>query len=227
MALVNWCKKCAAEVPPGESCPYCGAKLAKTGERLSFGGERLPVRDWFSWNAALRVVVPVLGTVLLLTVVVEALTEGARGVQTVFVEGLFGVLLAAFALILLALLLLLCLQGRECVHYVLDAHGATSDVYLREPSPLRLYARMIPPQSVAALDDSGRHVDGLTFIHGTRLLWTDVKRVRFWKEARVILLYRPRYWQVMAIACAPGEYETAEAYVRKRLARNKKVLPKA
>ena len=30
MPLANYCRKCKAEVPVGESCPYCGAKLTKT-----------------------------------------------------------------------------------------------------------------------------------------------------------------------------------------------------
>ena len=58
MPLANYCRKCKAEVPVGESCPYCGAKLTKTGERLSFGVSRAPWRDWFSWNRLLRVGLP-------------------------------------------------------------------------------------------------------------------------------------------------------------------------
>ena len=37
MPLVNYCRKCRTETPLGESCPYCGGRLPKTGEQLSFG----------------------------------------------------------------------------------------------------------------------------------------------------------------------------------------------
>ena len=227
MAWVNWCKKCKAEVPQGESCPYCGAKLTKTGERLSLGSERVPVRDWFAWNAILRVIVPVLGLVLLLTVVLEAILEGAAGVQAVFVQGFFGTLLAALGIILLVVLALLLLQGRESVHDVLDAHGVHQYVYLRQPSAVQLYARLLTPTAVAAIDAGEQAIDGLTLIRATHLTWADVKRVRFWLETNTILFYRPKYWQAMAVRCSPDEYEAAEMLARKKLARNRKALPKS
>ena len=58
MPLVNYCRKCRTETPLGESCPYCGGRLPKTGEQLSFGIIRNPVTDWFSWNDVLRVALP-------------------------------------------------------------------------------------------------------------------------------------------------------------------------
>ena len=48
MPLVNYCRKCKAEVPLGESCSYCGGKLAATGEMISFGVVRAPVKEWFA-----------------------------------------------------------------------------------------------------------------------------------------------------------------------------------
>ena len=58
MPHTNFCKKCNAETPVADACPRCGAKLTRAGERLSITVTRAPVRDWFSWNAMLRVVVP-------------------------------------------------------------------------------------------------------------------------------------------------------------------------
>ena len=63
MSIMNYCRKCKREVPPGEACPFCAGKLSKTNERLSFWMGRIPVRDWFAWNQALRVALPVLGIV--------------------------------------------------------------------------------------------------------------------------------------------------------------------
>ena len=67
MPLVNYCRKCRAETPLGESCPYCGGKLAQTGEQISFGLVRRPEREWFSWNNVLRIALPVLALVFVMS----------------------------------------------------------------------------------------------------------------------------------------------------------------
>ena len=73
MPLVNYCKKCKAETPLGESCPYCGGKLAQTGEQISFGVMCRPEKEWFAWNNLLRIVLPV----WLLVFVIVVAAEGA------------------------------------------------------------------------------------------------------------------------------------------------------
>ena len=80
MPLVNYCRKCRTETPLGESCPYCGGKLAKTGEQLSFGIIRTPVTDWFSWNDVLRVMLPAWLVALVAVLAAEASATGAAGV---------------------------------------------------------------------------------------------------------------------------------------------------
>ena len=147
-------------------------------------------------------------------------------VKAVFVQGFFGTLLTALGIILLAVLLLLLLQGRESVHYVLDARGVHQYVYLRQPTAMRLYARFLTPAAVAAIDAGEQAIEGMTFVRANHLAWADVKRVRFWPETKTILFYRPKYWQAMAVVCASQEYEAAETLTRKKLARNRKALPK-
>jgi len=78
MPLVNYCRKCKAETPLGESCPYCGGKLAQTGEQISFGLMRRPEREWFAWNGVLRIALPVL---LLVFVIVVAAETAAAGTE--------------------------------------------------------------------------------------------------------------------------------------------------
>ena len=58
MALTAYCKKCAREVEPGAVCPYCGTKLGKTAAHAAWCLERTPVKDWMSWNAVMRVLLP-------------------------------------------------------------------------------------------------------------------------------------------------------------------------
>lgn len=226
MPWMNYCKKCKAEVPPGEICPRCGSRLTRSGERYCFGGERLPVTDWFSWNAMLRVGVPGIGLALLATVILEAFTEGAYGVQAVFVQGFFWTLMGTLGMLLLATLCLLMAQGRETVRYVLDAQGAHAFTYLRKPKPWRLYARFTAPQAAKALqaDAPDRSAEGLSAVRRADLLWKDTKRVAFWPETHTILFYRPRWWQVLSIRGDEREYAEAVEIVRKRLARNPKAL---
>ena len=123
MPLVNYCKKCRAETPLGESCPHCGGKLAQTNEQVSFGVVRMPVRDWFAWNNVLRVGLPALLLVLVTAVAAEGVAGGAAGVIALFSQGFFWTLMAVLAVMLLLVLLLLVVQGPERVHYILDRQG--------------------------------------------------------------------------------------------------------
>ena len=66
MALTAYCKKCNREVAPGDICPRCGTKLAKSATHEAWVLERQPFRDWMSWNAILRLLLPAGLAVLLL-----------------------------------------------------------------------------------------------------------------------------------------------------------------
>ncbi len=224
MPLVNYCKKCKAEVPDAGLCPRCGAKLTKAGQRLSFSVERMPVRDWFAWNAILRVAVPVLALVLLFTVIAEALTEGAAGVEAVFVQGFFWTLLAALGAVVLLTLLILLLQGGETVRYALDAKGAHAFTYLRSPKPFRLHARLLGRQTGDALqaDAPDARSEGLTLVKRSDLAWADARRAQFWPETHTVLLYHPKWWQAMRLGCGESEYAQVEAYVRGKVGRGGK-----
>ena len=104
MPLVNYCRKCRTETPLGESCPYCGGRLPKTGEQLSFGIIRTPVTDWFSWNDVLRVALPAWLVALGAVLAAEASATGAAGVAALFQQGILWVRLGVLAGMLLALL---------------------------------------------------------------------------------------------------------------------------
>ena len=128
MPLVNYCRKCKAEVSNGSVCPRCGSKLTKAGERLSCHYKRTPVTDWFSWNAMLRVAVPVMALVMLTALLAEACAEGETGVINVLTQGFFMTILLFFGVLLLLMLFLLLLQGHEDVRYALDATGSVQAI---------------------------------------------------------------------------------------------------
>ena len=222
MLIHNYCKKCKAEVPAGEACSRCGTKLTKTGERLSWTRTRVPVRDWFSWNAMLRVVVPVIVIILTATILIESIANGTAGIQAIFVQGFFWVLMSVLGLLILATFVLLLLQGSEVVRYVLDAKAAHAYTCLREPKPLQTYTRLLTMQTLEELrrTETEPQTHGLTCIRQSEVAWANVKHVTCWPETHTILLYRPRWWQVICIRCSVDQYAEVEEYVKKRLARN-------
>ncbi|MEG2316575.1 MAG: hypothetical protein RSC91_10165 [Clostridia bacterium] len=228
MPIVNYCRKCKAEVPAGESCAYCGGKLSQTNEQLSFGVVRRPVEDWFAWNQVLRVGVPALGLTLAVSVAAELAASGAEGVIKLFSQGFFGILMAALGVMLLFTLVLLLLQGTEHVHFLLDKQGVHALTYLAQPSELRLYARFLTPMAVDALRADERALPNLTLVKHLCVPWAEVRRVRLWRGGLAMLVYRPAYWQALAVRCPLREWDAAEAYARKKLKRFKKVafIPK-
>ena len=225
MPLRNYCKKCAMEVPPGESCAHCGAKLTKTGERLSFERQCIPARDWFSWNQILRVSVPVVALVLLTTILLEGVAEGSQGIRNVFLQGFFWTMTGALGLFLAVTFALLSLQGSEKVRYVLDAKGAHVYTCLHQPGRIRLYARLTTPAAVESLqaDRTENASDGWTTVRRVDLPWSAVRRVRLWAETGTLLLYHPVWWQAVCIRCSDQDYEDALAYLQKKLGKKKSV----
>ncbi len=228
MPITNYCKRCKAEMPAGELCPRCGAKLTRAGERLTFEVMRTPATDWFCWNAMLRVVVPVIGLVLLATVAIEAATEGARGVAAVFVQGFFGTILLALGTLLLLTFALLALQGPERVRYQLDAKGAHAAIYVRAGRPLALYARMTTPETAQALQaEAPEHLpEGWLYLRSTHVAWPALRRVGVWPETRTLLLYAPSFWLALAIRCDVATFAEAEVYIRRRVPKKKKAARK-
>lgn len=230
MPLVNYCRKCRTETPLGESCPYCGGRLPKTGEQLSFGIIRTPVTDWFSWNDVLRVALPAWLVALAAVLAAEASATGAAGVTALLRQGFLWVMLGLLAGMLAALLALMLLRGPERVHFVLDRQGVHARVYVPEGcGALRLYARFTTPEIVERLaaGDDRPPLEGLTLVKRVTLPWESIRRVRVWREGATLLFFHPRYWQVLAMRCPLADLPPAEEYVRRKLKRFKrvKVLP--
>ena len=222
--LVNYCKKCRAETPIGESCPYCGGKLSQTGEMISFGMVRKVSKEWFAWNNLLRILLPVWLLMLVIVIVSEMAVSGAEGAAALLEQGL----LRTMALLLLAALgvigLLLRLQGVESVHVVLDKQGVHVRTYIHQHNTIGLYARFATPLTVERLmeTDDRPELEGLMLVRRITLPWNDVRRVKIWREGSTILFFRPAFWQVAAIRCPYAELPEAEAYLRKKLKRVKK-----
>ena len=225
MPLANYCRKCRAETPAGESCPYCGGKLTKAGERLSFGVSRAPWRDWFCWNRLLRVGLPVWALSFLLIALAEFCSGGTPALAGLFQRG-FGLTMLWLLGGMLALFwaLLFC-QGQEKVHYLLDKDGVSAYTYVSEEvNDLALYARFLTPAQTEAMQEDEHALPGLRLVRRVILPWERMKRVKIWREGQTLLFFDPAYWQVLAVTCPVQELAEAEAWVRAKTKRFKTVL---
>lgn len=228
MPLANYCRKCRAETPAGESCPYCGAKLTKAGERLSFGVSRAPWREWFCWNRLLRVGLPVWAISFGLIALAELCSGGTGALTELFRRGFGQTMLWLLGGMLLTFWALLFCQGREKVHYILDKDGVSAYTYVSEEvNDLALYARFLTPLQAEALQEDEHALPGLRLVRRVILPWERMKRVKLWREGQTLLFFAPAYWQVLAVTCPVQEFSEAEAWVRAKMKRFKtvRVLP--
>ena len=88
MAITSYCKKCRQDVPRGDSCPYCGAKLTKSSARVVWCLEHSPVKDWMCWNAVLRIMAPAMVVLLGMILLLEGLAGGWSAVEALVNRGL-------------------------------------------------------------------------------------------------------------------------------------------
>lgn len=224
MPLMSYCKKCKMEVPPQSLCPHCGGKLTKSAQRLSWMYERRPVTDWFAWNGVLRIAIPVFLLVFVATVLAEAAADGAAGVILIFTQGFFWQMMQLLGVLLLATLLVLWLQGKEALYYVIDSKGVSRYTYLYHPSRLQLYAHLISGQQMEALQSKLPQPtpEGAVCVQFYALNWQDAERAKYWPETHTLLLYKPFWWQAICLHCTETEYTEAETMIRTKLTRKKR-----
>ena len=222
MPITAYCKKCARDVPPGDLCPHCGGKLAKSALRVAWCADHTPVRDWMSWNAVMRLVLPVLLAVLALILLLEGLAGGLEGIAALLRGGLLFSLLGLLALTAAGLLLAFILQGDDLQDCVVDGRGVHIQQYLPEPTALKLMLRLKSPRLLEGYDPT----EGILLIGQKELLWKDIARVQLWPEKTLILLYAPAWWMRLALPCTPFTYEDCLTFIQVKLGRKKgEMLP--
>ena len=126
MPLTSYCKKCAADVPVSEHCPHCGAKLAANAVRLAWCVDHTPVKDWMSWNAVARIVLPLAVVMVALMLGLEWAVAGVAGVESMLSGGVMIAVLGMMALGAALILLALILQGDDVLDCVTSAPFASS-----------------------------------------------------------------------------------------------------
>lgn len=219
MPLTSYCKKCARDVPVGERCPHCGAKLPANTVRLAWCVDHAPLRDWMSWNAVMRIALPVLLLALVLAILLEGVTGGVAGIEAIIREGLPLSLLGVAIFGAAVLLLLFILQGDDILDCVVDSKGFHVQQYLPDPTPLKLIARFKSPALMRRITEE----NPMLLLSQKEIAWKDVVRVQLWPEKTLLLLYAPRWWLRLSVPCTPFTWEDALQMVSDKLGRKKAV----
>ena len=223
MPLTSYCKKCDRDVPVGERCPHCGSKLPANTVRLAWCVDHAPLRDWMSWNAVMRVAIPVLALAMVLAIVMEGVTGGVAGMEAIIREGLLLSLLGVAVFGVALLLLLFILQGDDILDCVVDNKGFHVQQYLPEPTPLKLLARLRSPSLMRGVTPD----NPMLLLSQREIAWKDIVRVQLWPEKTLLLLYAPGWWLRLAVPCTPFTWEDALNMVSDKLGRKKAVqLPR-
>ena len=221
MALTAYCKKCAREVDAGETCPFCGSRLGKNAAHAAWCVERVPVRDWMSWNAVMRILLPAALVILLLVVLLEGISGGTGAVEKLLTSGFPTVLLILLGTVLAITALTLLLQGHELTDYVVDNRGIHEIHYLPKPTPVKLITRLKSPSAIGRGEqDNPVSVLKLGEKH---LAWRDVSRVQLWPEKCMVLYYSPSWWLRIAAVCTPFSWEDVMGLTREKLGKKRKI----
>lgn len=221
MAITSYCKKCGRDVPVGDICENCGAKLLKSSARVAWCVEHAPVKDWISWNSAMRILLPLLVVVLGMILVLEGIAGGTAAVEALLRNGLVISLLGLLLMVTVVLLLVLILQGDDWLDCIVDSKGVHVSCYLPYPTPLKLMMRLRSPAQMQQMDPEDEIP--MVLISQQDLAWKDIARVQLWPEKNLILFYAPVWWMRLALPCTPFTYEDSMDFIREKLGRKKTV----
>ena len=221
MALTAYCKKCDREVDAGETCPFCGTRLGKNAAHAAWCVERTPVRDWMSWNALMRILLPAALVILLLVLFAEGIAGGIGAVEQMLTSRFPVVLLILLGTILTLAFAVLLLQGKELTDYVVDSRGVHEVHYLPNPTALRLIARLKSPALLQHVERGGTMP--VLKLGEKNLPWKNVARVQLWPEKCMILYYAPSWWMRVAAVCTPFIWDDVMAMTKEKLGRKKKI----
>ena len=220
MAITAYCKKCARDVPVGENCSLCGAKLTATSVHTAWQTERLPVKDWMCWNRIMRLVLPGGLGILILIVLAEWISGGAGAMVRLLETGLIRTILILLCGITLVTFVLLWLRGWETLDTVVDGRGIHVTTRVTRPTKLRMLARFRSPAEAETAEEPVVRLE--------EIAWKDVTRVQLWPEKCMVLFYAPKAWLRVSIVCTPYTWEDTLTMIRTKIGKKKTVtLPES
>lgn len=212
--IVYYCAKCRKQNSQPQ-CGQCGRAIGNTGIRFIWMDARAAIAD--TGRVKLAALVSLLASVLLMLgmLVIEYISRGTEAFSYFFTKsGLSEAILMAFVSLFLLWILILALQGREKVQYVMDSKGVLKRTWV-EPNRLNCLMRSLPyqPQNFQYNSENKPFIKA----HEEYLLWADAARYELSPVRRVITLYRPYYFVFMSLHLPGAEYDEAAAIVASRL----------
>lgn len=220
MPRTSYCKKCGRDVPVSERCALCGNRLAANTVRLTWCLDHTPVKDWMCWNAVMRLVLPVLGMTLLLTILLETILGGLDGLA-MLLGGVMFSLTGLLVILLAVLLLVLILQGDDVLDCVVDGRGIHVQQYLQNPTAVKLLLRLRSPRLMGETAED----EPLLLIAQKEIAWKDVRRVQLWPEKCMILFYgAPVWWMRLALPATPFTWGDALGFIQEKIGKKKNLI---
>lgn len=221
MAVSAYCKKCRRDVPLGETCPLCGAKLGKNAARSHWHISHLPVSDWMCWNAVMRLTLPAFVLVFVIVFLSEILSGEQNALTGMLQSGLLRVLCILFVSFTCLLFLCLILQGRDEYEYIIDNAGIHRIILLPGPAPVKLLTRLKAP----FLPDGQARESAPPLNLGERILpWKNISRVQIWPEKLIVIFYQPFWWERFYIRCTADCWESTLDMISEKLGKKKKIV---
>lgn len=211
--LIYYCAKCQRQ-NMRNVCDGCGKGLSGATARYIWSDYRLPLSDPFRVGAVPRVLLMALALLIVVMFVLEYILTGQDAVNFLTNSGILPALVQVFLGAFAAALLVMGLQGRENVQYVLDPKGILKRTWIT-PTRLHCWSRGLryDPASVQ------RNAEGLPFMmaHEEYLVWADAARYSLRPRAGRIKLYRPYAFVFMSLHVPREEYDGAAAMIAAKI----------
>ena len=199
LAKTLYCKKCNMDVPEGEACPVCGKTPPASSMRVAWMYARQRALDWMSWNAVMRIAVPVLAAATALGLVLELLLGGGAGVRQLLNSGFLWVMGMLLLFVAAVTLLVFALGGTDELYCVVDIRGFHVRTALPGANRVKLWMH---GKSAALMDTAD--TNGRVIISEKGLAWKDIARVQLWTDKRLMLLYSPRWLMKLSVQILLG-----------------------
>jgi len=212
--LVYFCPKCVRQNPQ-PFCEGCRRTLGNPSIRYVWEDSRPALSDPYRLGLLLRVSAGAVALTVLTMFIIEFILTGSAAFTHFFRST--GIPAAAVGLgisLFMLGLLVLALQGRETVQYMLDPKGVLKRTWI-EPTRLKCLARMIRYDKAAFQPNN----EGRPFLlaHEEYLVWQDAARYRLSPRAGRITLYRPYAFVFMVLHLPRHEYDGAAEMVSAKL----------
>lgn len=206
------------DVPEGEACPVCGKTPPASSMRVAWMYARQRALDWMSWNAVMRIAVPVLAAATALGLVLELLLGGGAGVRQLLNSGFLWVMGMLFLFVAAVTLLVFALGGADELYCVVDSRGFHVRTALPGANRVKLWMH---GKSAALMDTAD--TNGRVIISEKDLAWKDIARVQLWTDKRLMLLYSPRWWMKLSVPILLAKWNDVLTMVDEKLGKKKAV----